>query len=110
MIYGTDNNITRDYGGASMKKLLCICFIMLFCLAATLAHASEKLDMNKATCGDVNLTEENELTVLISWMDGYLSAKSGDMVIDLSTIEKNLEHIVKTCLSQKNYKLKGFLQ
>ena len=92
-----------------MKKLLFCLLFALFCLTTPFAHAAkQKVDMNKATCGDIE--DENDLLVFISWVDGYLSAKSGDMVIDLKTIEENLAQIVKTCSENDKFKLKNFLK
>ena len=96
-----------------MKKFIFFFLLVLFCLTTPFAHAAkkiqaQKLDMSKATCNDIALDDVNELVVLVSWIDGYMSAKSGDMVLDLKTIEENLEHIVKTCSEDKKFKIKGF--
>ena len=97
-----------------MKKFLFFLILVLFCLTTPLAHAAkkmqaQKLDMSKATCNDIDISDPNELVVLVSWADGYMSAKSGDMVLDLKTIEENVGHIVKTCSEDKNFKIKDFL-
>ena len=96
-----------------MKKFLFVALVALFCFTTPFAHAAksiqaQKMDMNKATCAD--LEDENDLIVFVSWMDGYLSAKSGDMVIDLKTIEENTVHIMKTCSGDNKFKLKDFLK
>jgi len=92
-----------------MKKFLFCLLLTLFCLTTPLAHAAkQKVDMNRATCGDIE--DENDLLVFVSWVDGYLSAKSGDMVIDLKTIEENLAEIVKTCSANDKFKLKDFFK
>jgi len=93
-----------------MKKFLLCLMLVLFCLSMPFAHAAakQKVDMNKATCGDIE--DENGLLVFVSWIDGYLSAKSGDMVIDIKTIEANLEQIMKTCSENDKFKLKDFLK
>jgi len=93
-----------------MKKFLFCLLLAMFCLATPFAHAAQKtkLDMNKATCGDIE--DENDLLVFVSWADGYLSAKSGDMMIDLKTVQENLEQIVKTCSENDKFKLKDFFK
>ena len=96
-----------------MKKFFLVTLVALFCFTTPFAHAAKKIqqqkvDMNKATCAEIE--DENDLLVFVSWMDGYLSAKSGDMVIDLKTIEENLEQIVKTCSGDSKFKLKDFLK
>jgi hypothetical protein len=93
-----------------MKKFLFCSLLALFCLTTPFAHAAakQKVDMNKATCGDIE--DENDLLVFVSWADGYLSAKSGDMVIDLKTVETNLQHIVKICSENEKSQLKDFLK
>jgi len=92
-----------------MKKFLFCLMLVVFCLSTPFAHAAKtKVDMNKATCGDIE--DENDLLVFVSWVDGYLSAKSGDMVMDLKTIEANLAQIVKTCSENDKLKLKEFFK
>ena len=92
-----------------MKNFLFCLLLALFCLSTPLAHAAKtKVDMNKATCAEIE--DENGLLVFVSWMDGYLSAKTGDMVIDVKTIEANLEEIVKICSENDKFKLKDFLK
>jgi hypothetical protein len=96
-----------------MKKLLILLLLALFCLTTPFAHAAksvkgQKIDMNKAVCGDIE--DENDLLVFVSWLDGYLSAKSGDMVIDVKTIEENLQEIVNTCSKDDKFKLNNFLK
>jgi hypothetical protein len=95
--------------GVLMKKVLFCLLLVLFCLTTPFAHAKKtKLDMNRATCGDIE--DENDLLVFVSWADGYLSAKRGDMVIDVKTIETNVEQIMKTCSENDKHKLKDFLK
>jgi hypothetical protein len=61
------------------------------------AHAGETTDMAQFTCGDyLDLAPEDQATV-IYWLDGYLSHKTSNLVIDFSTIQENIEILYDTC-------------
>ena len=88
-----------------MKKLMLFCMLAMFCLAFPLsAHAAgDKFDMRKTTCSDIE--DENSLLMIISWMDGYQSAKTGDMVVDAKTLETNVEKIAEVCKEKPKQKI-----
>ena len=86
-----------------MKKLLAICALTMFCLSFPLAAQAEKFDMRKVTCADIE--NETDLLMIITWMDGYLSAKKGDMVVDSKTLEKNMEGLVDVCSEKPKQKI-----
>ena len=58
------------------------------------AHAGETTDMAQFTCGDyLDLAPEDQATV-IYWLDGYLSHKTSNLVIDFATLgEYGLEPV-----------------
>ena len=93
-----------------MKKVLLLCLLLLLCPAASIAHAADTMDMSTATCGDIDVTDETELLIIVTWIDGYKSAKTGDMVLDAEIIGKNAEYIAKTCSENKNFKIADFLK
>ena len=86
-----------------MKKLLLLCILSMFCLSFPLAAQAEKVDVRKVKCDDID--DENALLMIISWMDGYQSAKTGDMVVDSRTLEKNVEAIVEACKAKPQQKI-----
>jgi hypothetical protein len=86
-----------------MKKLFLFCILAVFCLSFPLAAHADKFDMRKVTCAEID--DENALLMIISWMDGYKSAKSGDMIVDSKTLEANLEAITEACQAKPKTKI-----
>jgi hypothetical protein len=85
-------HIGQQHKENAMKKLFLLCVLTTFCLVLPVSANAEKFDMRKVTCAEID--DENALLMIVSWMDGYQSAKTGDMVVDSKTLEKNVEGIV----------------
>ena len=81
-----------------MKKLLGIILAAAF-LAAPLAGLAraESVDFSKVTCGEFVGLDQDDLTVFYFWLDGYLSAKSGNTVLNLDGVQSDMEELFKLC-------------
>lgn len=83
-----------------MKKLVCLCLLGLFCLAAPLGAQAEdlKVDLGKMTCEEfLEIDEETTLIFVYAWLEGYASAKSGKTVTDLGKFEQEVTALAKMC-------------
>lgn len=87
-----------------MKKLLLMILAAMWLVfpLAKPAQADDKLDMGKVTCAEFLELDPEEIAYLYFWLDGYLSAKSGDLVLDPSTAESDVEELMKACRANKN--------
>jgi acid stress chaperone HdeB len=87
-----------------MKTLLGL-FLAAALLLAPLAGPAqaEKVDLGKLTCGQfLEIDNEQELAYLFFWLDGYVSGKTGNTVLDPNTVEEDLKALVEMCQGKKN--------
>ena len=97
-----------------MKKLLGL-FLAVALLSASWAGVAqaEKIDFNKFTCNQfVELAEGDDadtLAMLYFWLDGFVSAKSGDLVMDTDNVENDLNELLKLCKADRNSRLLSVL-
>ena len=79
-----------------MKKLLfaAVAAAMLFC--APVSAQAEDQDMAKITCKEFLESKEN-ISLLLMWIDGYMSAKSNNTVLSDSWMEKLGTHMGTYC-------------
>ena len=93
-----------------MKKLFGLLLTAaLLTLPLTGIAQAQKIDFGKFTCGDfIKLAEAGDgetIAALYMWLDGYISAKSGNTETDLSAVESNLEEVLKVCKGKKGTKI-----
>lgn len=81
-----------------MKKLLCLLalFAMCFTVVPHIAKA-EKVDMGAITCKVLMDMDEDEVTMLMFWYDGYVSHMTKDNVMDADAIVEALQALAKHC-------------
>ena len=58
---------------------------------------AEKIDFSKVTCEAFADFEEDTMTMFYFWLDGYVSAKSGNTVFDTDGVEADLTELLKRC-------------
>lgn len=89
-----------------MKALLAAAAVALPLLFATEASAlkmlaADHIDFGALSCGDflneAETASEEDLGVVIMWLDGYLSGVSGDTVLKFSGVELFAENLVDYC-------------
>lgn len=90
-----------------MKKILLTLALCLSLFAPTAALAGE-MDMAKATCNDV--TNEQELVMIVFWLDGYLTAKTGDTTLSTAWIEELTAAVMTACNANPNTKLMSIVE
>jgi acid stress chaperone HdeB len=57
----------------------------------------EKLDMATYTCADLLAESEDEVGMILLWVDGYLSGKTGDTVINTTFVGELAEKVGEKC-------------
>ncbi len=91
-----------------MKKIktavLCATVFGLSLLVLPAAQAAEKkvkkdekVDMASYTCADLLAENEDEAGMILLWVDGYLSGKTGDTVINTAFVGELAENVGKKC-------------
>lgn len=89
-----------------MKKLALGLCVSIMCLGFPLTASAMQLDMKDYTCGNLtSLTEPTEVAMIYMWLDGYVSAKTNNLVIDLNSVESDLQEVVDACKGRENEKL-----
>ena len=88
-----------------MKKLLCICALGVLCIAFPLAAKADVLDMGKFTCADFLKLDGDEAGMLYFWMDGYVSHKTGNYVLNSEAVAGDMRVLMEHCQKNPNTKL-----
>ncbi len=78
--------------------------LSLLTIAATSVQAAEKkvkkdekIDMATYTCADLLAEDEDETGTILLWVDGYLSGKTGDTVVNTAFIGELAENVGEKC-------------
>ena len=81
-----------------MKRLWLFIPAFIF-LAAFLAGPAqaEKIDFGKVTCAEFMEFDEDSVAALYFWLDGYFSAKTGDLVLDTDNVESDMQALFEMC-------------
>lgn len=79
-----------------MKKYLVAVFAAALLSVASLPALAADQDVAKITCKEF-LAEKEHLPLMIMWIDGYMSAKSDNTVINDQWIEKLGAHMGSFC-------------
>jgi hypothetical protein len=81
-----------------MKKMfgLFLAAALLFAPLASPAQA-EEIDFGKLTCEAFLELDEDATGLLYFWLDGYVSAKSGNTVMNTDGVESDVTELVKQC-------------
>ena len=77
-------------------KFLLPTFLAMFLGFTDLAQAKDT-DMGTITCKEFLASDQNEMTMLIFWIDGYMSAKSDNTVINDEWMNKLGTHLGTYC-------------
>lgn len=81
-----------------MKKLMGSLFAIMLGLSVSFhSYAIEEIDITDTTCEEAGEMDEDELIVLLIWMDGYLSAKEGVVMFDLEVVQALGESMSNYC-------------
>ncbi len=77
-------------------KFLLPAILAAFVALAPSAHA-EDIDMGKITCKEFMSSTQNEMTMLIFWIDGYLSGVSDNTMLTDAWLEELGDHLGSYC-------------
>ena len=86
-----------------LAAILTLALVMAMPVGAQAAkkEVKQQVDMSKYTCGELLSESEDDMGVVLIWIDGYLSGKTGDMTVDLEFISKLAEGVGGACASNK---------
>ena len=65
---------------------------MLF-TAPTMASAEEPVDMSKLSCKEFLSADQSKIGMMLMWIDGYMSGKSDNTMMDNAWMEKLGTHM-----------------
>lgn len=60
------------------------------------------VDMDEYTCGDLMKERVEDIGLILMWVDGYLSCKTGDLVLDDEWVQEMAETIGEACQGNPN--------
>ncbi|GEM_PF-2656336 len=81
-----------------MKKLMGSLFAIMLGLSVSFSsYALDEINITDTTCEEAGEMNEDELIVLLIWMDGYLSAKEGVVMFDLEVVQALGESMSEYC-------------
>jgi hypothetical protein len=93
--------------GAFMKNLAVIIAVVLGLLflspSAEAKKQMKQVDMGEMTCDDFvtgvteNADDPATIAIIIMWIDGYLSAQTGDTVVNFEDLEANTLKLIAYC-------------
>lgn len=84
-----------------MKKTVILSVLLLVLVLSGGLHpawagkAGKDLDMRYVTCADI--TSEDEAAMMLFWLDGYISAESGDTRFSDAWVDQLADHLEKEC-------------
>ena len=84
-----------------MKKFILAVVAAAFLCSPAVSFA-EDMDMAKITCNDFLSQKEDDIVSVVIWVDGYLSAKSGDTVMGQEWMKKLSMNLASYCKQNGN--------
>lgn len=93
--------LTASYFACNTSRII-FCLVqaaaMLF-TAPTMASAEEPVDMSKLSCKEFLSADQSKIGMMLMWIDGYMSGKSDNTMMDNAWMEKLGTHMGKYCAS-----------
>lgn len=81
-----------------MKKFLMAALIgAALCMPAAASADDDTQDVSKITCKEFLASDESDISFMLAWIDGYMSAKSNNTKISSAWMEKLGEHMGSYC-------------
>lgn len=68
-------------------------------------QVNQQLDMAKYTCGDLLSEDEEDAGVVLIWLDGYLSGKTGDTTINMKFLSDLGSAVGQACADNKRARI-----
>ena len=82
-----------------MKKSLLAALITATLCIPAVASADDETDMAKITCKEFLSAGESEMGLMLTWIDGYMSARSDNTMMSKAWMEKLGAHMASFCSS-----------
>jgi hypothetical protein len=79
-----------------MKKIIFGAIVATFLFSSPLVAQAETKDVAKTTCKEL-LSDQDNMPLLIMWIDGYLSAESDNTVFSQEWQQKLGKHLGEFC-------------
>ena len=83
-----------------MKKSLLAALIAATLCIPAVASADDETDMAKITCKEFLSAGESEMGLMLTWIDGYMSARSDNTMMSKAWMEKLGAHMASFCSSR----------
>ncbi len=80
-----------------MKMKLFVAFIFVAFMGLSSVAMAQDTDIAKLPCKDYTAASKPDMTNMLMWVDGYLSGKSDNTVINEEWMTKLAMHLVKFC-------------
>ncbi|MDL2316251.1 HdeA family protein [Desulfovibrio sp. OttesenSCG-928-A18] len=93
-----------------MKKLFAVFCLVVFCCILPVNANAAKIDINKATCSQILELDEDDMLKFYAWLDGYVSAKTGNMVFDTDPMQAGLAGLEQICSASPMAKFMDILK
>ena len=81
------------------KMILAAMAAAMFFTAPSMASAEEAVDMSKLSCKEFLSADQSKIGMMLMWIDGYMSGKSDNTMMDNAWMEKLGTHMGKYCAS-----------
>ena len=72
-------------------------FLIAIAIFAASPAVAQTLDLSTIKCKDFLTSGKDNITVIITWLDGYYKEKDDPPIIDFATFGKNTEKLAKFC-------------
>src|SRR5215470_9538128 len=69
------------------------------------SKAQVAIDVSKITCDQYVHAKITTPNLIAAWLSGYYSAKRNNTIIDLETLEDNVNKVKNYCYDEKNFKV-----
>ncbi|ALG68934.1 HdeA/HdeB family chaperone [Beggiatoa leptomitoformis] len=91
-----------------MKKLFGA-IALLACLGATpLVNAAGAVDLKNMTCKDLDGMDKETASMMLFWLDGYLSGVTDDTSFDPASLGEFVNNLAKACSDKPDGKVLEF--
>jgi hypothetical protein len=87
------------------KNFFCLCLVALFCIAAPITSKADTFDFKSLNCEMILELDENEITFVYVWLDGYFAKAQNITTFNTDEIQPALQAIGEACQADPKKKL-----
>lgn len=77
-----------------MKKFAAAALIGLLTTTGTMAQTT---DIAAITCGDLAAMPPESITMVLTWVDGYMGGAATDTSFDVDRLQANIDGVIQVC-------------